>query len=188
MFTKIYQLFLVILIIALTVGCASTKKEQVSAADSDERSRLDETFDPLSLNDDDIEFKEPEVRKPEESPQYLPMLETEKDSIPSPMNELIEGFRVQLLSTKDLENATRAKSIAMEQFSDVRVKFYLEFDSPYYKVRLGDFKTREEAEYTRELVRSRGYPKAWIVKSKIWSNPEFPSEADSIAIDSPEFE
>jgi len=93
-----------------------------------------------------------------------------------------------LLSTKDLENATRAKAIAMEQFTDVKVKFYLEFDSPNYKVRLGDFRTREEAEEIREIVRSMGYPKAWIVKSKIWSNPEFPSIEDSTVVNSPEFD
>jgi len=62
----------------------------------------------------------------------------------------------------------------------------LEFDSPYYKVRLGDFHIREEAEEIREIVRSRGYPKAWIVKSKIWSNPEFPALEDSTEVDSPE--
>ena len=188
MLTSFKRLLFLVVIIAVVGGCASSKKEQASSPDIDSRSRLDETFDPMSLNDDDLKFKEPEIKVNEESPQYLPILELEEDTLRTPLNELIEGFRVQLLSTKDLENATRAKAIATEQFSDVQVKFYLEFDSPYYKVRLGDFKTRAAAEYTRELVRSRGYPKAWIVKSKIWSNPEFPVEEDSTLIDSPEFD
>jgi hypothetical protein len=182
------RLLFLLLIITVVGGCASSKKERPSSPDTESRSLLDETFDPLSLNDDDLKFEEPEIKVKEESPRYLPMLELDTDTLQTPLNELMEGFRVQLLSTKDLENATRAKAIATEQFSDVRVKFYLEFDSPYYKVRLGDFKTRAAAENTRELVRSRGYPKAWIVKSKIWSNPEFPVEEDSTFIDSPEFD
>ena len=188
MVTSLKRIFLLVVALSLIIGCASSKKGEVVTPETDNRSRLDETFDPLSLNDDDLKFKEPEIKVDEESPRYLPLQAIETDTLQSPLNELIEGFRVQLLSTKDLENATRAKAIAVEQFSDVQVKFYLEFDSPYYKVRLGDFKTREMAENTRELVRSRGYPKAWIVKSKIWSNPEFPVEEDSTLIDPPEFE
>jgi hypothetical protein len=121
-----------------------------------------------------------------ETPVYLPVEDSVNFKTALEENKQIDGFRIQLLSTKDLENATRAKAIAMEQFIDVRVKFYLEFDSPYYKVRLGDFHDREEAEEIREVVRSRGYPKAWIVKSKIWSNPEFPALDDSTEVDTPE--
>jgi hypothetical protein len=184
----LYKLFLLSLVTTLTLGCASSKKEKLPSSDSDGISTLDESFDPFSLNDDDIKFKEPEARVTDESPRYLPDVQPVQDTTISLPNELVEGFRIQILSTKDLENATRAKSIAMEQFSDVQVKFYLEFDSPYYKVRLGDFTKREDAEETREVVRSRGYPKAWIVKTKIWSNPEFPAPADSTEIDSPEFD
>ena len=123
-----------------------------------------------------------------ETPVYLPFEEPVDIETAIEENVQLDGFRIQLLSTKDLENATRAKAIAVEQFNDVKVKFYLEFDSPNYKVRLGDFRTREEAEEIREIVRSMGYPKAWIVKSKIWSNPEFPSIEDSTVVDSPELD
>jgi hypothetical protein len=184
----VYKLFLVSITVILTVGCASSKKEKIPSSDSNGKSTLDESFDPLSLNDDDIKFEEPETRVTDESPRYLPEVQPAQDSTVSLPNELVEGFRIQILSTKDLENATRAKSIAMEQFSDIQVKFYLEFDSPYYKVRLGDFIKRNDAEETREVVRSRGYPKAWIVKTKIWSNPEFPVPEDSTEIDTPEFD
>ncbi|UCF63741.1 MAG: SPOR domain-containing protein [bacterium] len=186
MFRKIVISIILLVSITAFLGCASSKKEKVEPGVPEASDRLDESFDPLSLDDDDIAFKTSQPQTVKEAPVYLPLEKpTDLEDIPVENIE-IGGFRIQLLSTKDLESATRAKAIAMEQFEDVRVKFYLEFDSPYYKVRLGDFQSREEAEDIREVVRSRGYPKAWIVKSKVWSNPEFPVQEDSTAIDSPE--
>ena len=141
-----------------------------SLADSLVVSGENHIFNLIPNEDDDITFKSPETKIINETPLYLPFEDTVDLEVAIEENKQIDGFRIQLLSTKDLENATRAKAIAMEQFTDIRVKFYLEFDSPYYKVRLGDFRTREETEEVREIVRSMGYPKAWIVKSKIWSN------------------
>jgi hypothetical protein len=170
----------------MIINCASSKKESTLPGAGSASEELDESFDPLSLDDEDIVFKEPPPVPVDETPLYLPVEDSVNFETAVAENKQIDGFRIQLLSTKDLENATRAKAIAMEQFIDVRVKFYLEFDSPYYKVRLGDFHNREEAEEIREVVRSRGYPKAWIVKSKIWSNPEFPVLEDSTEVDTPE--
>ncbi len=183
------KLFIFVLLISamfFMIYCASSKKEKTTRGLGEVSNELNESFDPLSLDDDDIIFKQPQTNIVNETPVYLPVEEPVDLATAIEENKQIDGFRIQLLSTKDLENATRAKAIAMEQFTDVRVKFYLEFDSPYYKVRLGDFQTRGKTEEIREIVRSRGYPKAWIVKSKIWSNPEFPAPEDSTVVDSPE--
>jgi len=187
MFKKISMFLIFVVLMSSFLGCASSKKEKVTPGVPETSGRLDESFDPLSLEEeDDLAFKTTQPQAVRETPVYLPLEEPgNQENIPV-VNREMEGFRIQLLSTKDLESATRAKAIAMEQFEDVRVKFYLEFDSPYYKVRLGDFQSREEAEDVREIVRSRGYPKAWIVKSKVWSNPEFPILEDSTVVDSPE--
>jgi hypothetical protein len=183
---KFFIFVLLIYSVLLFTNCAASKKEKTLAGVSTSSDRLDESFDPLSLADDDITFKQPSPIPVEEMPVYLPVEDSINFETAIEENIQIDGFRIQLLSTKDLENASRAKAIAMEQFTDVQVKFYLEFDSPYYKIRLGDFHTRKEAEEIREIVRSQGYPKAWIVKSKIWSNPEFLTIEDSTAVDSPE--
>ncbi len=176
------------LVLFFAASCATTKKKEKVEPETEGAAKLDESFDPLILDDNDIHFKEPERVKTgtEQQPEYLPRQEEFNDLVPSPENKLVDGYRIQILSTKDLESATRAKTIAEEQFSDIQVKFYLEFDSPYYKVRMGDFKSRENAEDIREVVRSRGYPKSWIVKTKVWSHPEFPAEQDSLSVDSPD--
>lgn len=43
---------------------------------------------------------------------------------------------------------------------------YVEYEQPYYKLRLGDFKTRLEATYYLQQVITL-YPGAFIVKDKI---------------------
>jgi hypothetical protein len=175
-----------LLVLLVLFGCASSPKPVTSDATSSDSRKIDETFDPLSLKDEDIVFPQPKQLDKTEQPSYLPAEKTVPAESLQVENKQLEGFRLQLLSTKDLESATRSKAMAQEQFSDLQLKFYLEFDSPYYKVRTGDFKTRQEAESMRGIVRSRGYPQAWIVKTKIWSNPEFPAVEDSSQLSTPE--
>lgn len=170
----------------LILGCASSKPEKAVSSEPKSVLKFDESFDPFSLKDEDIVFPAPKQTKSYSEPSYLPAEENIPIENQLLENKLIEGFRIQLLSTKDLESANRSKAMAQERFSHLPLKFYLEFDSPYYKVRAGDFKTREEAESMRGIIRSRGYPQAWIVKTKVWSNPDFPAQTDSSAVGSPE--
>ena len=44
---------------------------------------------------------------------------------------------------------------------------YLIFESPQYKVRIGDFTDREEAIRFCNLLRKESYPDAWVVKSNV---------------------
>ncbi len=180
-----YKIFLVVVFSISLFGCASSRKETRVTDSFPSEEKYDESFDPLLLNDEDITFKKP-VNAIEISDTILIPDQDSNEQEIIEENKLIDGFRIQVISTKDLENAARAKAIAIEQFEDLEVKFYLEFDSPYYKVRIGDFKTRGEAESSREIIRSRGYPKAWIVKTKIWSNPDFPGSGDSTNTNLPE--
>ncbi|GAB4376548.1 MAG: hypothetical protein Kow0042_22920 [Calditrichia bacterium] len=173
---KLIKCLIVMVGLAVLFSCAGSKKAMERPPAEEPAETMDESFDPLILNDEDIQF-DTEQKTGAESPSLMetPGPETEK-----PLeNKLVDGFRVQILSTKDLESATRAKHIAMEQFSDLNLRVYLDFGSPYYKVRVGDFKSREEAQQLRDEIRRRGYPKAWIVPSKVWSNPELFVPSDS---------
>jgi len=177
---------IIIFMLLVLAGCASSSKQTTPGAGSSGLEKIDESFDPLSLNDEDIIFPQSKQKKNIEQPPDIPPEANIPLETLSQENKLIEGFRLQLLSTKDLGSATRSKAMAQEQFSDLQLKFYLEFDSPYFKVRAGDFKTREEAEALRGTVRSRGYPQAWIVKTKVWSNPESSATEGNNQLDSPD--
>ena len=43
---------------------------------------------------------------------------------------------------------------------------FIDFESPYFKVRVGNFQTRNNAEKLLEEVREKGYETAFIVQTK----------------------
>ncbi len=164
-------------ILVLVAGCASGKKAVQPSAEENRAEKpaspYDESFDPLSLNDSDLTFPEKKNNN-SEGLETLPEGTNTPESPSAKPNQLIDGFRVQLLATKDIERATVAKKEAEFAFGDSRVNVYIEFDSPYYKLRIGDCQTREQAEALRELARQKGYPSPWIVRTRVWSNPQLP--------------
>ncbi len=175
MLKTVIKIICVSLLMLLLGSCAGSKKEKKPELPAEKTEKMNESFDPLTLNDADLNFD-----KTKEEPKSSQSIQMPKEQPPAEIeNRLVDGFRIQIISTKEIESANRAKQIAMERFGDLNVNFYLEFDSPYYKVRLGDFQDREAAEKVREIVRTRGYPKAWIVKAKVWSNPQSSAPGDS---------
>lgn len=79
----------------------------------------------------------------------------------------IDGFRVQFFfdaGNQSQFNANQARTIFLNRYRNIDV--YIVFESPYYKVRAGDFRTRLEAEHFLNLIRD-SYPNAFIVRDKI---------------------
>lgn len=58
--------------------------------------------------------------------------------------EHVPGFRIQVINTRDRNKVYDAKAKVLQQFPDW--KPYLLYQAPNYKLRVGDFKTQEDAE------------------------------------------
>jgi hypothetical protein len=56
----------------------------------------------------------------------------------------VQGFRIQVINSPDRTKVFAAKVTVYEQFPDW--KSYLLYQSPNYKLRVGNFKTQEEAQ------------------------------------------
>ena len=165
---------LTVLTFTLILSCSSGRK--ATRGDTPEKTppQYDESFDPLRLDDDEIVFKEepkPTTHNDRVDGTDISLMTAEKE------DKLVDGFRIQLFATKDIESATVAKKEAQFVFADDSLNIYVEFDSPYYKLRLGDFQDRDKAEQFREIAREKGYSSSWIVKTKVWSNPSPPGES-----------
>jgi len=74
------------------------------------------------------------------------------------------GFRIQLYATRDIEKAKTVAESARQLFNE---KTYIEYQEPLYKVRIGDYTTREQAERMRYRVTSSGFEDAWLVETTI---------------------
>lgn len=74
------------------------------------------------------------------------------------------GFRIQLYTTTILDDALAMKDSVAQRFN---TDIYLFHDAPYYKIRLGDFITHQQADDILTRVKGYGYQEAWIVRSEI---------------------
>ena len=61
-----------------------------------------------------------------------------------------KGFRVQVLSSNNRDNAQKIKTDLMNKFPDH--KSYILYQSPNFKVRIGNFLKRDEAEKLRKQL------------------------------------
>jgi hypothetical protein len=67
----------------------------------------------------------------------------------------VQGFRIQVINSPDRTKVVAAKAKVYEQFPDW--KSYLLYQSPNYKLRVGNFKTQEEAQDAMKQL-SRLFP------------------------------
>ncbi|TMQ55044.1 MAG: SPOR domain-containing protein [Candidatus Eisenbacteria bacterium] len=70
-------------------------------------------------------------------------------------------WRVQIFVTQDRDLANRKAREAAER---LQVKAHVEFESPNYKVRLGDYRSEGEAQPLRDRAVFTGYPGAFRVR------------------------
>jgi hypothetical protein len=79
----------------------------------------------------------------------------------------MEGFRIQIFSESGTNSKNKAQSVHDEfQANYPGVGVYLSFKTPNYKVRVGDFRTRLDAQ--RFLVDlTTDYPNAFIIADQI---------------------
>jgi SPOR domain len=67
----------------------------------------------------------------------------------------VQGWRIQVINSPDRSKVFAAKATMLEEFPDW--KPYLLYSSPNYKLRVGNFKTQEEAEDAVKQI-SRIFP------------------------------
>ena len=79
----------------------------------------------------------------------------------------IEGFRVQIfmeLGNDALRHADSVKTVFSKNYPEIPI--YLVFGQPYYRLRIGDFRTRLEAENLYQRVKKE-YKNAFVTADRI---------------------
>ncbi len=74
------------------------------------------------------------------------------------------GFRVQVMSTN---NGVRAENMRMKLVSQINHNVRVIFEAPNYKVRVGAFTDRRDAERLRKQLFALGYRRSWIVRARL---------------------
>ena len=105
-----------------------------------------------------------------------------------------QAYRVQLETSNVYDEARRAAAVAEEIFDQ---PVFVDYEVPNYKVRVGSFADRDQAEQYRQIARTAGYTNAWVVMvnvrvkklAPLYDNQPFigplqPSDSTEIPVDS----
>ncbi len=84
-----------------------------------------------------------------------------------------DTYRIQLYNSRVYAEAALERSVATEIF-DYTVT--LDYEVPYFKIRLGDFADSKVAEvYLKDYVKPAGYPDSWVARVRV--TPQKSAEA-----------
>jgi hypothetical protein len=91
------------------------------------------------------------------------------DSVGPGGREMMTGYRVQVCAVRSGSEAREVLQRAQDIFAAYPgYQVYLTYDSPYYKVRVGDCRLPYQADHILEICRANGLEKAWVVKTRIF--------------------
>ena len=76
--------------------------------------------------------------------------------------EAYDVYQAQLFNSTVYSESFLERRIAEEIFDE---PVFLDYEAPYFKVRLGEFRKKREAEnYLRQIVKRSGYSDAWVLR------------------------
>jgi hypothetical protein len=75
-----------------------------------------------------------------------------------------DGYRVQCMATSQIDKIRSEQKILEDK---IKYHIYVIFNSPYYKLLIGDFVRKNEAETVAARLKEMGYADAWVTRSKI---------------------
>lgn len=81
----------------------------------------------------------------------------------------MDGFRVQVISTNDRQKALDLKTKMMADFPDEPT--YLLYHAPYFKIHIGNFRTREDAGVLMDKIKKAVSGSVFVVPSKVVIKP-----------------
>lgn len=167
-FSRYFSLSFIILLFVGIISCKTTEQttpdqEDPTVTEGDEPlsefvAMLDATRSSLS----DVYLSQK---------QDIPDIYLKADSAGEQVNRNpYDGYRIQILSTRNVEQADSvANSFRMWSDSTItgyQADAYVSFRQPQFKVHVGDFQIREQANRFSRLIKKR-YPDAWVVHDRI---------------------
>lgn len=158
----------------LSAGCAATAPEPATpthpAAQADARTGQDDP--PLTERELTGMTRNRSSAQPappagpslleEDEPAQAPVL------TPAPALQSRSGFRIQIFSLQDKAAAERARQDVQNRLEDLKLRVYIEIEAPYYKIRVGDYAAKVDADAALRILKTRkGFKDAWIVRTTI---------------------
>ena len=165
------SLITIIAISVLLFGCSAstgsryeTKDESKTETTTEETKEITEDFD-ITPYKTEINIEAPPITS-----DNLPPNVWYGYSVANPDHEkriigTIDGYRVQVLSTDDMEEANSIRAEIYEKTG--RKEVYIIFEPPFYRVKVGDFSSKSEANDLKFKLNQLGYTEAKVVQEAV---------------------
>lgn len=179
--TRIMLLYICLMCLAVSVimGCGAGLSNV-----EETKPELHTTIDPFDFSDEFVAVQsdkgparipvsrvaEPDTARVVQEAVKNPIEETdfseqnETGEVQPVTTETARGYRIQVGAYEDKENAER-----MRDYVEIKLNLpvYLEYQPPFYRVRVGDFQDIREAEQYVEIIRNNGFKDARWVPSTV---------------------
>ncbi len=101
---------------------------------------------------------------------YVVRARVEVTAAPARRPATVSGYRIQIFSASSQQAAEQAQAQARNLLG--REDVYIEFEPPFFKVRIGNFRKRKEAEEFLKIVKKHGYDTPFPIETQISVLPE----------------
>ena len=124
------------------------------------RMKAEKKFDPWKIEKENPIIIQEKSNQPQEdfSRVILDKYEIGEDKV---NNQIL--YRIQIFASKFPEEAQKLADSLESNFNEPTT---IDYEAPYYKVRLGNFTSLAQAESFLRKVRRKGFPQAWVVKTR----------------------
>ncbi len=149
------------LALILTLPCFACSSASQHLRDDAEGRAVEESFDFRSLEDDDLTIGyeagyRAVVPKDIGGSRLAGGMEAGAD--------VVQGWRVQIFTSQDFLEADSVRGLADSLFAE---DVYITFDTPNYKIRVGDYLDRDGADKLRQMIVNRGFRTAWVIRGEV---------------------
>lgn len=163
--------FLLIGLAFILIGCSAstgsryeTKVETKSTPKIEQKKEIQEDFD-LTPYKTEIDIEVPPVAISKVPSDVWYEYSTVSADTSLKISSTADGYRVQVVSTDDLNEANQVRAEIYEKTTKKEV--YIIFEPPFYKVKVGDFTSKSEAENLRFKLNQLGYNESKVVQETV---------------------
>ena len=166
-FTVVYLLLLT----TLFLGCSASTGSRYEQKEVVKKEQKDENDEQITEDFDITPYKtEIDLESGDLSTGQLPadvwyLYDENENKLGKNVTGTTDGFRVQVIATDNIEEANQTRSEIYSKTTNKEV--YINFEPPFYKVKVGDFTYRQDAEDLKFMLNQLGYKEARIVQETV---------------------
>ncbi|MCX6826297.1 MAG: SPOR domain-containing protein [candidate division Zixibacteria bacterium] len=153
------RFYLILFPILILAGCIGGHR-RADEGESDKNSAASFAYNPLEMAEDTVIIPVKYPINVNSSYRESPRKGEPSDSAAISKSKA-DRYRIQIFTSRVYGQALKESNTASQVFDQ---KVWMDYEVPYYKVRIGDFSSQSKAEEYLPVVRNAGYGSAWIVR------------------------